>query len=127
MVELPDKTTGGELAPTGPTGRRPDGTFLPGVSGNPRGNPNAARVALLRQALLDAVTPEDVAAVAKGMVAAAMEGDSAAANVLLRYTIGEPDKALKVEYSGPRLAMLRAVTLRQIAADVGMGEEENAG
>jgi hypothetical protein len=47
-------------------------------------------VAGLRRALLAAVTEEDMAVVARRLVAQAVEGDIAAARLLLSYTLGKP-------------------------------------
>jgi hypothetical protein len=51
-------------------------------------------VAARRQALLDAVAPEDVAQVAKKLLALALAGDVAAAKVLLSHVIGKPPQAV---------------------------------
>jgi len=68
------------------------GRFLPGNGGGP-GNPHAARVAALRSALLEAVTPADLAAIAKMLVRAARGGDVAAAKVVFERTLGRPLEA----------------------------------
>jgi len=61
------------------------------------GNPHAKRVGELRTALLDAVMPEDVQAVAKALVEAAKGGDVAAARVLFERTLGRPVEADLIE------------------------------
>ena len=59
--------------PNGPNGGRgEDGRFLAGNPGGP-GNPYSRQVAKLRQAILDAVTPQDVAEMNPGPVAASEE------------------------------------------------------
>jgi len=73
-------------------GRGPNGRFLPGNPGGP-GNPYAARVGELRAALLNAVTPADLAAIAKTLVVAAKGGDVAAAKVLFERVLGRPLEA----------------------------------
>jgi hypothetical protein len=69
------------------------GRFTRGWKGGP-GNPFARAVAARRQALLDAVTPQDLADVAKSLLRRAIAGDAAAAKVLLAYTVGKPAAAV---------------------------------
>ena len=80
-------------SPTGPNGtsggRNPDGRFAPGNRAG-RGNPHARRVARLRAALMRAVTPQDLAAVALALLAKAKDGDVAAARELLQRLLGPP-------------------------------------
>ena len=121
MVEGLDKTTAGGPVSSGPTGRRADGTFAPGVSGNLNGNPNNRRAVMLRNALLASVTGEQFGEVAQGLVEAAKGGDSAAANVLFRYTIGEAkDSDAQDEARRALLAAFSVATLSSIARDRGM-------
>ena len=63
------------------------------MSGNPRGKPAglANRATELRLAVLEAVTPSDVAAVVRAMVAEATRGNVGAARLLLEYTVGKPE------------------------------------
>ncbi len=68
------------------------GRFVAGNPGGP-GNPYAARVGELRSALLGAVSPGDLAAIAKRLVAAAKGGDVAAAKVLFERVLGRPLEA----------------------------------
>ncbi len=68
------------------------GRFLPGNPGGP-GNPHAARVAALRGALLEAVTPADLAAIARSLVQAARSGDVAAAKLVFERVLGRPLEA----------------------------------
>ncbi len=65
------------------------GRFLAGNRGGP-GYPYGRRVAELRSALLDAVTPEDVRAIAATLVSAARGGDVAAAKEVLLRVLGRP-------------------------------------
>ncbi len=69
------------------------GRFVAGNKGGP-GNPFARRTAALRQAMLDAVTPEDVQAIVRQMIQKAREGDVAAARLVLAYAVGKPDRAV---------------------------------
>lgn len=48
----------------------------------------------MRQALLDAVTTEDMQAVVRQLIHQAREGDVAAARLVLAYSVGKPDKAV---------------------------------
>ena len=74
---------------TGPNGRGPRGRFGPGNRSG-RGNPHSRRVALLRTALLRAVTPEDLRDVAIALLAQAKAGDVAAARELMQRLLGPP-------------------------------------
>ncbi len=49
---------------------------------------------MLRQALLDAVTPEDIQAIVRQLIHKACEGDVAAARLVLAYAVGKPDRAV---------------------------------
>ena len=76
-------------SPNGDNGRDESGRFTPGNPGGP-GNPHAAQVGRLRSALLDAVTLEDMRAVALALVEKARAGDIAAAHVLFDRVLGKP-------------------------------------
>jgi len=80
----------------GANGRGPDGRFRKGNPGGP-GNPHARQVARLRAALLEAITPEDIAAVVRAMIERACAGDVAAAKVILERALGQPIQADLVE------------------------------
>jgi hypothetical protein len=69
-------------------GRTPRGQFAKGNLGGP-GNPYAKRVAWLRQALLDAVSADDIRAIVMILVARAKDGDMAAIRELLDRLIGK--------------------------------------
>jgi hypothetical protein len=73
-------------------GRGQDGRFAKGNLGGP-GNPFARRVAALRQAALEGVTPDDMRSIMSKLTALAREGDVAAAKVVLSYAIGKPAEA----------------------------------
>jgi len=72
-----------------PNGRNGAGRFAKGNPGGP-GNPHAASVARLRAALVEAVTPDDVAAIARALVTQAKGGDVAAVRELLNRLLGPP-------------------------------------
>ncbi len=69
------------------------GRFCKNNKGGP-GNPFARRTAALRQAMLDAVTAEDLQAIVRQLLQKAKEGDLSAARLVLSYAIGKPDKAV---------------------------------
>jgi hypothetical protein len=73
-------------------GKAADGRFAKGNLGGP-GNPFARRVAALRQAALEGVTPDDMRTIMTKLTALAREGDVAAAKVVLSYAIGKPAEA----------------------------------
>lgn len=90
-------------------GRRPDGRFGPGNRAA-RGNPHARRVARLRTALIRAVTPEDVEAVAVALLAKGKDGDVGAARELLQRLLGPPvalDVIERLDAVEQRLAALQ--------------------
>src|SRR5262245_26680099 len=78
--------------PAAADGRGADGRFVKGWKGGP-GNPHARACAARRQALTDAVTPEDLARVAKKLLEMAEGGDLPAAALLFKYAIGQPRPA----------------------------------
>ena len=86
-----------------PPQRCPRGRFAPGNGGGP-GNPYARQVAALRKALLEVVTPEALAQVARALLDKAKDGDIAAAKLLLSYALGkappahDPDRLDKHEW-----------------------------
>jgi len=72
--------------------RGTDGRFSPGNKAA-CGNPHNRRVARLRSVLLDAVSDDDLEAVARKLVVLAKRGDVGAAKLLLAYLIGKPAAA----------------------------------
>ncbi len=75
--------------PNGANGRDANGRFAKGNPGGP-GPAFPRRVAELRAAILDAVTPADVVDVIRALVKAAKGGDVAAAKVFLDRILGTP-------------------------------------
>jgi len=73
----------------GQNGRDAAGRFTKGNAGGP-GNPHAARVAQLRSALLNAVTEDDMIAVARALIHKAKLGDVPAIRELCERTLGKP-------------------------------------
>jgi len=79
-----------------PAGRnRVTGHFQKGNNFS-RGNAVARRTRELRQATLDAVSADQVAAVITKLAALAADGDVPAARVFLEHVIGKPTQALEV-------------------------------
>jgi hypothetical protein len=76
-------------SPNGDNGRATGGRFAKGNAGGP-GNPYGAKVAALRAALMDAVTPDTMARIAAALVKQAEAGDIAAARELLQRCLGAP-------------------------------------
>ena len=72
--------------------RDAQGRFLPGCKGGP-GNPLGARISRLRTALVEAVTVEDMTAIARKLVSLAREGDTIAARILFDRVLGKPLEA----------------------------------
>lgn len=108
-----------EAVNDGSDGRAEGGQFARGNK-LARGNPNNRRMGELRKVLLDAVEPRHVEGVYRVMLRAALEGDIAAARVVLDYAVGKPMQA--VEVSGPDggplggdLGQLQAVILAALA------------
>jgi hypothetical protein len=83
----------GTAVPPPEDGRDAKGRFKKGWRGGP-GNPFGRRVAALRTALLDAITPERIRELAARLHARAVAGDIPAAKLLLAYTVGEPGPAV---------------------------------
>ena len=76
-----------------PNGRTEAGRFASVIRAVPA-TPSPERSPPGRKALLDAVTAEDIAAVARKLRDQALDGDVAAAKVLLTYVIGRPAEAV---------------------------------
>jgi hypothetical protein len=74
------------------SGRDASGRFAAGNRGGP-GNPFARHTAAMRKAIADAVSPEQLAAIAAAMVKRALEGDVAAAKLVFAYAAGKPGPA----------------------------------
>lgn len=74
------------------------GRFLPGNPGGP-GNPNIRHVAAWRQALNEAVSPEDVAEVAQKLVTAAKASEAWAVHELFDRLFGKPRVSLDAAVS----------------------------
>jgi hypothetical protein len=70
-------------------GRDRRGRFARGNPGGP-GNPFGRKVAALRAALIDCVTPQDIQRVMTALLLEAATGNVPAARLLLAYTVGKP-------------------------------------
>ena len=86
-------------------GRDPlSGKLLPGhrVSvGNAGGNPHVKLQSQYKRALMEAGSPERVQKVTDAMFAAACDGDTAAAKILLDHWVGRPTTTVEVTGNGP--------------------------
>lgn len=82
------------------------GYFRPGNKLG-RGNPHAARVAALRAALLEAVTPDDVRAAVRALIDQARAGDVVAIRELLDRTVGKA--TLPVDLASESSNVLRVI------------------
>jgi hypothetical protein len=87
-----ETTTARTGAASCPTGRQAGGRFAKGTAGGP-GNPFARKVAALRSALIDAVTPEDIQQIAAKLMHQAKDGDVQSAKLLFTFVIGKPAPA----------------------------------
>lgn len=70
-------------------GRDPQGRFLPGCKGGPGRTPSAS-VHEHRAALVEAVSPQDIADIVGMLVAQAKAGDLTAARIVLERVLGKP-------------------------------------
>jgi hypothetical protein len=106
-------------SPTAANGDRDpaSGRFVPGNKAA-KGNPFARKLAERRQALLDAVTPKDIADVAKKLLDMALAGDLAAMHLLLKYAVGAPVEVVNPDTLDlAELDLLRmAPTVRELTA-----------
>lgn len=76
-------------SPTASNGRAASGRFGPGNQFS-LGNPHAKRVAQLRSAIFAAVTEKDLGELMRSLLTNAMQGDTAAAKLVLAYAVGAP-------------------------------------
>jgi hypothetical protein len=87
-------------SPNGANGRDDKGRFGKGNAGGPA-NPHAARTAQLRSALMDAVTDDDIQAVAQTLVREARQGNVQAGRELLDRVLGKSHQSRTTELTGP--------------------------
>lgn len=87
MLGYFDKMAAEREADEKAAGRDAGGRFAQGNKAG-RGNPHHRKVARLRAALLERVTPDDIAAVVAALVAKAKGGDVAAIKLLLDRVFG---------------------------------------
>jgi hypothetical protein len=70
-------------------GREANGRIAPGNPGGP-GNPFARKVAALRNAIVEAITEEDIKEIVAVLKQKAKEGSTAAIKLIFQYAIGKP-------------------------------------
>ena len=88
-LENPPPSPAAANGETPQPGRTANGRFAKGNRCG-TGNPFARQVAGLRKALLNAVTEEDMQRLARKLLEQALEGNTAAAKLLLTYVLGKP-------------------------------------
>jgi len=103
--------------------RDDQGRFLPGNPGGP-GNPHVAAVGAWRKALVEAVTPEDVGAVTRKLVAKAKEGESWAVKELFDRCLGRPQQRMELD-TGEQTWAAMLVALQQAATTEGEPKNGN--
>jgi hypothetical protein len=77
-------------------GRNGSGQFATGNK-HGKGNPLFGKVATLRSAVLESVTPATVKGLIKALIERAKAGDIAAAKLILPYLIGQPATTKEME------------------------------
>lgn len=87
-------TGDGSPKPNGEDGRDTRGRFTKGNRGGP-GNPLAQRASEFRQAAMEAISPEHVAAILRKAAKKALEGDLRAARLVLERVLGKPSETLQ--------------------------------
>jgi hypothetical protein len=86
------------------SGRNDGGQFASGHTfsrGNAGGNPNHRRMSELKRALIACGTEEDVQKLYAALLAAALDGDTPAAKLLLDHLVGRPTQPIEVTGPGP--------------------------
>jgi hypothetical protein len=77
-------------------GRASNGLFLPGNK-IASGNPQAKRMAELRKAAREAITPEEIGQLMRTYLQMALAGDVQAGKLVLEYTLGRPVQAVQID------------------------------
>jgi hypothetical protein len=89
----PPRSTSPDPSQASKEGHDSRGRFTRNNKGGP-GNPYARQTAALRQAMLDAMTGEDIHAMVRQLIQKACDGDVSAIRLALAYGIGKPDKTV---------------------------------
>jgi hypothetical protein len=95
--------------------RSNNGRFVPGNPGGPGRHRGCQQAEVLRRALLDSVTAEQVVAVARKLHEMALGGDVSAARCFLDHAVGRP--GLAVELTAPANPQLSLMTLVRVVID----------
>jgi hypothetical protein len=78
-------------------GRDERGLFKPGNQFSKGfGNPSVRRMAALKKAFIECVTEEDVRKLYASLLAAALDGDTQSARLIMDHALGKPVQALEV-------------------------------
>ncbi len=117
---LPAVSDGSATLKPAKDGRTEDGKFAPGNKLG-KGNPFTRKLGAKRAAFVDAVTNEEVAALARELYRLALEGDLQAAALFLNYAVGKPTEAVDPDavdldewkrlYAGPTATQLAYASL----------------
>jgi hypothetical protein len=87
--QAPAPSTSADSASPPNNGRDSAGRFAKGNPGGP-GNPHARHTAMLRKALAECISEDDIMDLGRSLYLAARNGDWVAAKLLLSYVIGKP-------------------------------------
>jgi hypothetical protein len=101
------------------TDRNERGQFVVGNPGGP-GNPHVASLAKNRAALLAAVTEDDLREILRAMIDAAIDGDVAAAKLVLERVCGRSEQS---STSGPSVAVQNILATHTGGGTHGRGRE----
>src|SRR5262245_60288100 len=101
--------------PRGAPRPAPRGITMSAQHDTANGNPRARQMALLREAALECLTPDDMRALMTRMIERGKEGNVAAARLVLQYTLGKPtgspypDKTVPNDNVSPKVTEPKAV------------------
>lgn len=100
--------------PDGPPVRDEKGRYLRGNPGHPGGSPYVKQIAAWRAALTEAVTVDDIKAVALKLVAAARAGKPWAVEMLLDRCLGRAVTPVTLDGDAQAVKMIMAVDLERV-------------
>ena len=91
------------------------GRFLPGYKGG-HGNPHAAKYAELKQALIDAIGPDDITEVMLGLLKSAKGGNTYAAREITDRYFGKARQSVDIFHTGKSIEDVIADMEAQVVA-----------